>query len=509
MGHVERSTYGRWFRCGAGSGVLAGGALLLSPAAALAAGPPDSFGAKTDYSSGNGQAVAVGNFNADAYPDLAVANTTGNTVSVLLNNGNGTYGAATANTTGNNAYGVAVGDVNGDSKIDIVVANYTSNSVSILLGNGNGTFATKTDVTVGTGPMAVALGDLDHNGYLDVVTSNKLANKASVLLNNGNGTFAAKTDYTTGSLPWWQIALGDVNGDTYLDMVTVNRSSNSVSVLLNNGNGTFAAKVDSTVARIPWGVALGDLNGDGFLDAVAASAGDSKVSVLLGNGNGTFAAKVDYATGSTPNFVAITDVNGDGRLDVAVSNQGTGANSASILLGNGNGTLAAKTDYTTGTGPRSVTLSDVNGDRKPDIITSNGSANTTSVLFNTTAMALSQNGDTLRLTPQPGSTFGATTKYTIQYNTPARATAGKPWGVWANNWPADKLGIGLAATQTVAGCQTVGGAGVVCTRPSVIGEQDPGETYVYRLYAYNGTVWGPATSDLGTQVTVTRPLPPG
>ena len=54
-----------------------------------------------------------------------------------------------------------------------------------------------------------------------------------------------------------------------------------------------------------------------------------------------------------------------------------------MLLGNGNGTFAAKTDFATGAGPASVAVGDFNGDGKPDLATANYSANTVSVLLNT------------------------------------------------------------------------------------------------------------------------------
>ena len=128
-----------------------------------------------------------------------------------------------------------------------------------------------------------------------------------------------------------------------------------------------------------------------------------------------------------------------------------------------------------------MALGDVNADRKPDIVTADDVASTASVLLNTTAMALSFTGDTLHLTPPPASTVGTVNSYVLHYNTEARAGANKPWGIWATGWPAGKLGIDLAANQTVAGCLISGAT--ICTRLPVIGEQTSGTTRVYRLYA--------------------------
>ena len=48
---------------------------------------------------------------------------------------------------------MAVADVNGDGKPDLVVANYSGNNVSVLLGNGDGTFAAQQTFAVGANPI--------------------------------------------------------------------------------------------------------------------------------------------------------------------------------------------------------------------------------------------------------------------------------------------------------------------------------------------------------------------
>src|SRR5438132_6270618 len=84
------------------------------------------------------------------------------------------------------------------------------------------------------------------------------------------------------------------------------------------------------------------------------------VSVLLGNGDGTFAAKQDFGTGSAPKSIAVADLNGDGKLDL-VSTNFTG-NGVTVLLGNGDGTFAAQSNFATPLKPRSVAVADLNGD---------------------------------------------------------------------------------------------------------------------------------------------------
>src|SRR5258706_12689763 len=73
--------------------------------------------------------------------------------------------------TGNNPLSVVIGDTNGDGKPDLVLANYTSNTVSVLLGNGDGTFGGRRDFGTGNNPYSVAIGDLNGDGKLDLAVA--------------------------------------------------------------------------------------------------------------------------------------------------------------------------------------------------------------------------------------------------------------------------------------------------------------------------------------------------
>jgi len=87
-----------------------------------------------------------------------------------------------------------VGDLNHDGWQDLVVANSTDNTVSVLLGRGDGAFAIHVDYATGKGPSSVAMADLNGDGKLDLVVTNATDNTVSVLKGNGDGTFQPHMD---------------------------------------------------------------------------------------------------------------------------------------------------------------------------------------------------------------------------------------------------------------------------------------------------------------------------
>src|SRR5262249_46213535 len=103
--------------------------------------------------------------------------------------------------TGRSPLSVAVGDFNGDGKLDLVTANLMGDSVSVLLGNGDGTFQTAQNYSAGRRPSAVAVGDFTGDGILDLAVTDSSSDRVSVLLGNGDGSFRKGGDYAVGRLP--------------------------------------------------------------------------------------------------------------------------------------------------------------------------------------------------------------------------------------------------------------------------------------------------------------------
>jgi hypothetical protein len=175
---------------------------------------------------------------------------------------------------------VIAADLDEDGDMDLAVTNKSSFTISILRNNGDGTFAEKVDYTTEFGPGSLDAADLDGDGDIDLVTANQVNESVSVFTNNGDGTFAAQADYTTGLSPT-SVAVGDLDGDGDIDVVVTNRNSQTVSVFKNNGDGSFAVKIDDTTGVSPYSVIAADLDGDGTLDLATANNASNTVSIFL------------------------------------------------------------------------------------------------------------------------------------------------------------------------------------------------------------------------------------
>src|SRR5438045_2038432 len=99
--------------------------------------------------------------------------------------------------TGKIPVSVAIADLNADGKPDVAVANEggESESVSVLLNRGDGRLQPRRDYATGLEPSSVVIGDLNGDGKLDLATANEDNDTVSVLLNRGDGSFRAKRDY--------------------------------------------------------------------------------------------------------------------------------------------------------------------------------------------------------------------------------------------------------------------------------------------------------------------------
>jgi alpha-D-ribose 1-methylphosphonate 5-triphosphate synthase subunit PhnH len=210
-------------------------------------------------------------YNLNSYPDVSAI--------VLLGNGDGTFQPAAYYPIGTLYSGsdgaIVITDLNNDRKLDIAVANGGDNTVTALINLGDGTFVALSPIIVGTSPEGLVAVDLNQDGNQDLVTANR-DGTISVLLGRGTGTFLTPVSYNVG-LSLSSIATADFNQDGIPDLAVGAGSNDTVAILPGKGDGTFLTAV-SFPAGYPSALSVADLNGDGAPDIAIA---DSGVAILL------------------------------------------------------------------------------------------------------------------------------------------------------------------------------------------------------------------------------------
>jgi Ca2+-binding RTX toxin-like protein len=277
------------------------------------------------------------------------ANSNVSSVSVLLGNGNGSFGSAINFNTGNNPKSITTADFNGDGVLDLAASG--SNNVSVLLGNGSGGFGSATNFTVGNDARSVTTGDFDGDGIIDLVTANNVSSTVSVLLNrtpqivldtvaktidgSAENNAGMTIDLVVGSIrvnrtppitrtfSGYQNIIGTQKGDTLTGNGGINQLSGaSGNDTLNGGNGNDILAGDRGIDTLNGDGGDDELNGGAGNDILNGGAGDDEIFGGVGNDTLTGGAGDDDLNGGIGNDTYKFDADSAIGEDVITDTQG-------------------------------------------------------------------------------------------------------------------------------------------------------------------------------------------
>lgn len=283
--------------------------------------------------------------------------------------------------TGANPTVGATADLNNDGNEDMVSANYIDTSVSVFLNNGDGSFAAKVDYASGDaleGTQVVSTGDMDSDGDIDLVVSNFDGRTIKILWNNGDATFTAPSLIVSTVVNPGQLVNADFNADGHQDFAF---ASDTMFVYLNDGSGGFSLSDSHIISPWTWNTVAEDLNGDGSIDLAVPDVAGETIQVLMNNGNGTFTAPVSYPTPS-PKPLAVVDLNQDASPDMVIGSYLNDTMTVFMNDGAGNFTQGGVYPVLIGDGGVGVVTLDFNQDGLSDLAVTDVFQNILSIVMN-------------------------------------------------------------------------------------------------------------------------------
>jgi hypothetical protein len=223
-----------------------------------------------------------------------------------------------------------------------------------------------------------------------------------------------------------QITAADLNGDGNMDLVLPEYGCGCAAVFLGNGDGTFGTENRFDIGTAPYQIAVGDLNGDGFMDLAATNQDPAGmgITVALGVGDGTFLAPnvTPYLTtlqtlillSPYPSYLSLADLDGDGKMDLVYTNARFGT--VGVMYNAGGGTFYDPVEYPVTGDSYGMVLADVNGDGAVDVVTVGTAGNSTSeatVLINSGGSGAAPNYNVTANPATESVTTGQTGTYVV------------------------------------------------------------------------------------------------
>ena len=385
---------------------FAGNGAQLTSLNPTAIGPPGtftflspSFGFSPAFSMAVGAEPyfhTVVDVNGDGWPDLAVPNYEGDSITVLTNNRQGGLVLAATVALAGGPLQINAADVNGDGWADLIVLNFGSGnqpngSMVVLTNDSRGGFAVSmrydfADPSFQSQLQGLAIADFNHDGRVDFACGMRWYDTVYVFTNHTAGRFSLASTSVVSSYVVGLVA-PDVNRDGWADLVSANWQNGTLSVMTNDHKGAFGLATNLTVGAAASTVTSADVNGDGWPDLISSDSTQQPVNALtvfLNDGRGGFIEDARLLVPGKPaDGLAVADLNGDGWVDLVSANAGN--DTCSVFTNNGRGKFTLAATLAVGSTPINVVAVDLNRDGLPDLVTANLNADTISVLMRGTA----------------------------------------------------------------------------------------------------------------------------